>query len=241
MGVVDVATDFQILVHLGADIGTGGETCVVGVDYKTVDDVVAKREVVLGLVVAAVEGSTVLLLERCTGHLLLPVDFLALAIITRIPNLVDEHIIALGDADSLGIGVEVEYVKRVRQSLDTPVSGQGNVGVTLRTVLGGNHDNAVGTSRTVDGGSGGILQDLDALDVGGVHEVGIVAYLHTINYIKRRSIAIDGTDTTDADSSLSVRRTVLHGNLHTGSSTLEGLTNVLWYALHHGSLVNSSH
>ena len=108
-------------------------------------------------------------------------------------------------------------------------------------MFGSNHDNAVGTSGTVDGGSGGILQDLDTLDVGRVHEVGIVAYLHTIDYIKRRSVAIDGTDTTDADSSLSVRRTVLHRNLYTGSSTLKGLTDVLRHALHHGSLVNSSH
>ena len=108
-------------------------------------------------------------------------------------------------------------------------------------MLGGNHDNAVGTSRTVDSGSGGILQDFDALDVGGVHEVGIVAYLHSIYNIKRRSIAIDGADTTDADCSLSVRRTVLHRNLHTGGSTLKGLTDVLRHALHYGSLVNGSH
>ena len=131
VGVVDITTDFQVFVYLGADISTGRETLVVSVDNKTIDVVVTEREVVLGLVVATIEGNAVLLLEGCTGHLLLPVDFLALAIILLIPNLVDEHIRTLGQTDSLGIIIEVKNVKRIGQSLDTPVGGHGDVGMTL--------------------------------------------------------------------------------------------------------------
>ena len=36
VSVVDVTTEFQILVHLGAYIGTGGEALVVGVHNQTV-------------------------------------------------------------------------------------------------------------------------------------------------------------------------------------------------------------
>ena len=113
--------------------------------------------------------------------------------------------------------------------------------MTHLAVLGGDHHNTVCTSGTVDGGGGSVLQNLDALDVGGVDEVGVVAHLHTVHDIKRRGVAIDGTHTTDADGRLAVRSTVLLGDHHTSCRALEGHGDVGRHPLHHGFLVDSGH
>ena len=78
--VVDVAAHLQVLVDLGGDVGTSGETLVVGVDDDTVDVSITERNVILCLIVATIHGNAVLLTKSGTSHLILPVNGLALAI-----------------------------------------------------------------------------------------------------------------------------------------------------------------
>ena len=187
VGVVDVATNLEEAVHFSSNVRACGEALVVGVDHQTVDVGPAQREVVLRLVVTTIERSTILLLQGGTRHLLLPVDGVHALHVGAVPELVDEHrtVVGLGLLDGLGILVEAQHVEAVGQRLQTQVGSQRDVGLALRTVLRGDHHHTVGTSRTVDGGGRGVLQDFDTLNVGGVHEVGTRAYLHTVYNIKR--------------------------------------------------------
>ena len=187
VGVVDVATNLQEAVHLRCDVRTSGKTLVVGVHNQAVDIEPTHREVILRLVVTAVQRSTILLSQGCTCHLLLPVNGIHALHVGAIPKLVDEHrtIISLSFLDGLGILVEAQHIEFVGQSLQTEVGRDVDVGLTLRAVLGGDHHNTIGTCRTVDGRSRGVFQNLDALNVGGVHEIGTRANLHTVYNIKR--------------------------------------------------------
>ena len=90
-------------------------------------------------------------------------------------------------------------------------------------LLCGDKDDTVGRAGSIDGSGGGILQNLDALDVVRVDEVD-AAGRHTIHYIKRVRI-VDCSDTSDSDLRSSVRRSGSLGDEHSGGHTLEHIVN----------------
>ena len=68
----------------------------------------------------------------------------------------------------------------------------------LFAALGGDEDNTVGSTCTIDGARGSILQYLNALDVAGVQIVDTALDGHTINDVERVTV-VDSTDTTDTN------------------------------------------
>ena len=74
-----------------------------------------------------------------------------------------------------------------------------DAGLAYLTLLGGDKNDAVGGTGTIDGTRGGILQHFDALDVVGVHTLHtILVGRHAVYNIKRIRV-VDGTDTTDTN------------------------------------------
>ena len=86
-----------------------------------------------------------------------------------------------------------------RRSGETGAAGVGERRLSvlrLGAALGRDQDHARGTSRTVDGRRGGILDDGDALYVGGVEVLEVA--LHTVHQYERVA-AVDGIAAADVD------------------------------------------
>ena len=113
------------------------------------------------------------------------------------------------------------------------------------TTTGSDLDHTVGTTRTPDSGSGGILEHIDALDVLGLHTeelselLGVVHILKvdirgavvlediTIYYDKGLLVTIDGGNTTQTHGSTGTKVTGIHHDIKSGYLTLEGLVGGL--------------
>ena len=102
----------------------------------------------------------------------------------------------------------------------------------LGTALGGDQDDTVTGLRTVDGGGGGILQDLHGFNHGRIQIVDLV-HLQTV-HDEERSQARTGVrrDTADADGGTLTRRTGIVEDLDTGGLTLEGGCGIGGGAVH---------
>ena len=57
-------------------------------------------------------------------------------------------------------------------------------GCSFGALLGGNKDDAVGCTCTVNSAGGGVLQDLDGLDIGGVKVVYTAFDRHSVNNVE---------------------------------------------------------
>ena len=86
--------------------------------------------------------------------------------------------------------------------------------LTYLTTLGGNHDNPVGSARTVDSGSGSILEDVHRSDVlrveraedtGSTSDSGVLDG-HTVDDDQRVVAGIERSTTTDTDTAGSTGR-----------------------------------
>ena len=223
-----ISTELQEVCYLCLQVRTSSNTLILCVDNNTVVAEEANRTIVLCFVITTRSREIVVLLQTGTCHHIKPVNVLTLAVIVLAPYLVPDSctIVLTGSTDSLGIFVNADDVKVSGSGLQTPVGSNVNIGLTLCSVLCGNHNNAVCTSCTVNGGSGSILQNLNALNIRWIKEVGICTNLYTVNNIKRIRATVNCGNTTDANLCIGIRSTVLHLNHHTRSSTLQSLSNV---------------
>ncbi len=67
------------------------------------------------------------------------------------------------------------------------------------TTLSCNHDNTIGTTGTIDSGSGSVFQYLHGLDIIRVHQVEVLHY-YAIHYIQRIRRCVDSRHTTNNDT-----------------------------------------
>ena len=124
--------------------------------------------------------------------------------------------------------------------LPAPCAVELDAGLAALAVLGGDEHYAVGTTRTVDGRRGGVLEDFNRLDVVGVDGVDVVGS-HTIDHIERVGVGMDGSSTTYTDLCVLARlargRTDLdtcHLSLKCGSDIRDGsVTELLGIHLGH--------
>ena len=133
---------------------------------------------------------------------------------------------------------------------NTALEVDGDLGCAGLAGLGSDDDDAVSGAGTVDCGSGGILHDLDRLDVVRVEHADdallgftVVGFIHSaalngnsIHYPERVGVAREGTDTTDFDLLGSTGNTVGGVDLYTCGHTLKG--GFEGYGIHLGDVVS---
>ena len=96
--------------------------------------------------------------------------------------------------------VEVGAVVQVPVLEDGDVGGEVHVDASfLAGALGGDDDDTVGGAGAVDGRRGGVLQDVDALDVIGVQVVDVSFDRQAVHHQQRAGFRIHGTDTADGE------------------------------------------
>ena len=89
------------------------------------------------------------------------------------------------------------------------------------TTFRSNHDNTIGTTSTIDSGSGSIFQYLHRLDVIRVHQIEVLHYyaVHNIQWIRR---SINCRLTTDNNTAtISTRLARVREDIYTGSLTTQ--------------------
>ena len=150
--------------------------------------------------------------------------------------------VAVGIDQIVGVGVKgshaVLYATLVLQN--GVVGGTGDVAMLPRalpavrevvvdgslaqlTLLGGHENDAIGSTGTVDGSRGSVLQHLDALDVGGIYALhAVLVGRHAVDDIQGFG-TVDGSDTADADHRFGTRLTRGRRHLHTGGHALQGV------------------
>ena len=94
----------------------------------------------------------------------------------------------------------------------------------LAALLGGHEDDAVGSPGTVDGAGGGVLQDVDGLDVVG-GEGGDGAVGHTVDDVER-GVGTGGTHTADRHFVALARLTGVLDDIHAGGLALQGAEGI---------------
>ena len=100
---------------------------------------------------------------------------------------------------------------------------------TLGTLLGGDHDDTVGGSRSEDGSRRGVLQDSEALDVvrvDGGKRVGdsadaCLGKRQTVNHDERVVVGLQRGTATDSDGAGGTRSAVTHRDDNAGGLALE--------------------
>ena len=116
----------------------------------------------------------------------------------------------------------------------TELSLEGDVRLGRETALGGDHDDTVRTSGSVDRCGRGVLQHRDALDVFRVDviEVGHCT-CHSVHDDERLIRGCDGTGSADTDGSRCTRFTGCGHDIHSRDTSLEGLVyGQAWSLLH---------
>ena len=144
-----------------------------------------------------------------------------------------QHVIVVGRVVVAGIAErELQVVQRIehvvdlrRGVLDLDIAVVGHAGLALKRTLGRHDDDACGTAATVDGRGGGVLQDVDALDLVGRY-VGEVIHRETIHEDERVVRTGDGLGTADADGRGCSRGLAAHGHHDAGHFALQSFGHV---------------
>ena len=125
----------------------------------------------------------------------------------------------------------VQHVRLAGLGLPTVIRIKRNLSLSRLSALGGNQNHTVSGLRTVDSGGSGILQDINAFDIGWVQGRDITAY--PVYQIKRRSIT-HRTQTTDTYLHAFARLTGSRRNVHTRSLALHSLQRAIGVHLRQG-------
>ena len=117
--------------------------------------------------------------------------------------------------------LRAEDVGLLAQGLQGEAAVVGDVGGAFLTTLGGDEHDTVTGLGAVDGGGGGVLQDLHGFDHRRIQVLDVV-HLQTIDDEERSDVAGVRGITTDADVGTGTRSTGGVDDLDTGGLTLEG-------------------
>ena len=123
-------------------------------------------------------------------------------------------------AELVGI-IDLEFLVGIVDGIVTPVGypRRDNLpALGLRTFLGGDDDDAVRAPRAVNGGGGGVLQDVDRLDVIRIDRVDALAD-HSVDDDERLVGGVQGSALADTDRTGGTGGTGALGDLQTGDLT----------------------
>ena len=107
-----------------------------------------------------------------------------------------------------------------------PFCLEGNSSLLSLTLLGGNHDDTIGTTGTIEGVGCRILQHGDTLHIVRVEVVPSAIVWSTIHDNERRCSGVDGTEATDGKRRGGCWRTGCIGHLHTGYLALQSAEHI---------------
>ena len=113
----------------------------------------------------------------------------------------------------------------MRRTLLSEVCVEGDLRLACHPLFGGDDDHTIGTTCPIDGGGGGILQDVDGLDILRV-DVPKTSADHSVDHHQRLRGPGDGILTADIDLEALPRLVAGFGDHHTRDLTLQGLGDV---------------
>ena len=131
-----------------------------------------------------------------------PVEVISQAVTVRI-----QAVVHVCTPQHLSVLLGIEHFHLVGVGLYGNAGVEVNLNLAFLTLLGGDDDHTVGSTRTVDTGRGGILQHLDALDVVTIQFVHARLRGHTVDDVQR-VVVVQRTHTTDANLGSTRGRTV---------------------------------
>ena len=131
----------------------------------------------------------------------------------------------LADQVQVLLGGDAAHTIGVRL-LETGESIERDGGLLLAglALAGGHEDNAIRRTGTVDGRGGGILEDIDGLDIGGVQVVQVAAG-HTVDD-DERSGGTGGSETADGDVVTGTRNTARLNDIHARHGAVKGTQRI---------------
>ena len=223
---VDGQTDLEPLgdVKIGAEAQE--EALLPGVDDDALVVHVADGEVGAGVLGTARHGDVVLLTDGGLRHHVLPVDLVELVVIAAGEGGEGRTAVGLDGLPVHGQPVgQGGHFEPGSEGGDTDGGVEVHAGLAGLALAGGHEDDAVGTVGAVDGGRGGVLEDLDALDILRVEpaQVGGRAVVDAIHDPERVGVAVDRGDTADADVVAAGRVAAGLGDHDAGCGALEAL------------------
>ena len=118
----------------------------------------------------------------------------------------------------------IEQVRGVGGVLNGQIGHESQRTLSRLALLRGNHHHAVGTARTINSGSRGILEHVETFHIGHVEAVKSQVCGHTVNHHQRVAI-VDGAQTADLERNVVARLACVH-HLESGYLTLDSLSNV---------------
>ena len=132
--------------------------------------------------------------------------------------------IEVGLIDNLHVLLSINSTRHlvgVRPTYETIILYLNLTGLTL---LGGYQNHTIGSTGTIDGSRGGILQYIDALDIIRIQTVQTVISCTSIDTVdnQQRRTFTDGTDTTDIYLKALTRLRRCLGDVHTRRRSLHG-------------------
>ena len=240
------------LEELVIRVDTGGKTGEVRMLDDTVILVIAQGEERIAALRAVAERKVVLLDNACPGGLAEPVGVAGGCGAGRVQVLVHADPVQGGDAvgviapvidvpEGIHVGVQavvhialphhlaeflgIEHLHPVHVGLGGHAGVEIDSHFPLLAAFGRNDDDAVGRTASVDGGRGGVFQDLDGLDVVSVEFMHAGLGRDAVDDVER-IVVVQGTDTAYADRSTAGRRTVRR-DVHARNAALQRLDGVV--------------
>ncbi len=205
--IVGVEVDGQ-LAPFDQSVHTCLQTFVVGVEQDTFLVVVGYGCVVADRFGTSVHADVVALLPGSAEYFVLIVVLRNVPVVfQRILLAVVVHEVSAFDAGRINFGlqfhevVSIHHVQGLCHLGDTEAAVVGNLCLADFSLFGGNDDNAVRTTCTIDGCGRGILQDVNGLDIRGVDGASCfsIFYGEAVDDVKRRVVLRQRVVTTDGD------------------------------------------
>ena len=182
---VDVCSHPHAVVEFESEVGASAKSLIIGVVKNAGLGEIVGRRIACEPIAAARNGQLLQIghgVARCFSH---PVGTAAakLCLLGRPPAAGHRGILLIQAPFQRNCFAGIEQIPWVIHQLGGRTVGIFHMHLAGFSLLGGNQDNAVGTSRAINGGGGGVFEDFNRLNIVDV-ELRHVVGLKTVNHIE---------------------------------------------------------
>ena len=202
-GNVDGGSQGDILVDVVFLVEACGDSAEVGADQRSLLIHIAKAERRARLLDAGAHAEVVVLVEGGTRHLVPPVGVVALVVLVGEFFLVKAGLVGVGCGDELVILLAVHHVQGLVAASPSYGGIQGHRGLPALSSLGGDEDDTIGATRSIDGCGRRILEHFYAVDVGWIDGADVVHELPVDNI--EWAVVVDCSQTAHAHHGILAR------------------------------------